>query len=362
MPDENRHPPRQPGAAPGTAAPKGAAPRGTGTGHPSPTTPRGTHAGLRPPAAAGPRGTNTGLKPPAAGAPGSPLLQSAPGSRAPGGTNALLKPVSGHTQGGVPNPLLEPDGAEDAAFQFEESEDKFSRMHPLPPEVEVPLKGGAPALVRSSNLGWNESAPPDGRAPGLHRPGPPTPAMERLLSGAAKLFNERGFERTSLEGLAEATGFPRQRLITAFKTKEAIFVRVLQIQTEELTTALRKSLPADKPVPVLIKGLAELTSEALKTRPLLSQMLLCQLDAQLPGWEDHLVKLRRRMQELFSQLLRIGVKEGHIRPELPVEVLGGVVFELLVVTSLLDTHSTTERQTQRRTLALDALFNGIRTR
>src|SRR5690606_28574113 len=112
MPDENRRPPRQPAPPPGKAS----APRQTA--------PRGTNAGLKPPAAGAPRGTNTGLKPPAATG-GGALLQGGGGARPGGGTNPLLKPITGGA-GGEPAGLFETGPADDEAFQLEDSPDKFS--------------------------------------------------------------------------------------------------------------------------------------------------------------------------------------------------------------------------------------------
>lgn len=394
MEDGRGRSPKEPGSPPAKGAPQKGAPPPAG-GRPGGTNPLlkpaqgaaparppgGTNAALKPitgapPAARPPGGTNAALKPitgaPAAARPPggtNPLLKpisGAPaGSRPPGGTNPLLKPITGQTNAGVANPLLQVQPPEGEAFALEEGPDKFSRMHPLPPEVEVPLKGGTPALVRSGNLGWNESAPPDGRAPGLHRPGPPTPAMERLIAGAAQLFAARGFERTTLEGLADATGFPKPRLLTAFKSKEGVFVRVLQTQVEALVTRVRKDMRAEMPVPLLLKTLSERTHAELEQSPLLLQLVLVQCDEFLPGWEDHLDKLRRRLVDVVAQVLKVGVSEGHIRKELPIDPVASLIFEVQVVGQLLNQRPNPNKEklaAQRRMLALDVIFNGIRAR
>jgi len=386
-PKEPVNPPAKGAPPKGSASPAGGPP---GASNPllkpvqapgAPRAPGSTNAALKPitgaPAAARPPGgTNAALKPitgaPAAARPPGgtnaalkPITGAPDAARPPGGTNPLLRPVTGKTHAGVANPLLQPQLPEEEAFPLEEGPDKFSRMHPLPPEVEVPLRGGAPALVRSGNLGWNESAPPDGRAPGLHRPGPPTPAMERLIAGAAQLFAARGFERTTLDGLAEATGFPRPRLITAFKSKEGIFVRVLQTQVEALVTRVRKEMRAEMPVPLLLKTLSERALAELEQSPLLLQLVLVQCDEFLPGWEDHLDKLRRKLVDVVAQVIKVGISEGHIRKELPVDMVAALIFEVHVVGQLLNQrpHPNKEKlAAQRRMLALDVIFNGIRAR
>lgn len=390
MEDGRGRSPKEPASPPAKGAPpKGSAPPAAGArpgtssalkpipGAPAARPPGGTNSALKPitgaPAARPPGGTNAALKPitgaPAARPPGgtNPLLKPITGAsaRPPGGTNPLLKPITGSPGGGGPNPLLQAAPPEEVAFQLDDGPDKFSRMHPLPPEVEVPLMGGTPALVRSGNLGWNESAPPDGRAPGLHRPGPPTPAMERLIAGAAQLFAARGFERTTLDGLADATGFPRPRLITAFKSKEGIFVRVLQTQVEALVNRVRKDLKSEMPVPMLLRTLSERAVTELEQSPLLLQLVLVQCDAYLPGWEDHLDKLRKRLIDVVGQVIKVGMSEGHIRKELPVEVVASLIFDVHVAGQLLSQRPGPHKDklaAQRRMVALDVIFNGIRAR
>src|SRR6478735_2419407 len=77
-----------------------------------------------------------------------------------------------------------------------------------------------------------------------------TPARRReltrnaLLSAAAEVFAQRGFDGASLEEIAETAGFTRGAIYKNFAGKEALFFAVTDRLNEQIIEAFRAIAPA----------------------------------------------------------------------------------------------------------------------
>lgn len=79
----------------------------------------------------------------------------------------------------------------------------------------------------------------------------PASPRGRLLDGAADLFREKGFERTTVRDIATVVGIQSGSIFHHFKSKEAILKELMAESvlcfTEKLKAAIdEKDLPADK--------------------------------------------------------------------------------------------------------------------
>ena len=76
----------------------------------------------------------------------------------------------------------------------------------------------------------------------------PTSAKGKLLSQAARLFREKGYERTTVRDLAAAVGIQSGSIFHHFKSKEAILKAVMEEVIVYNTHRMREELAkADSP-------------------------------------------------------------------------------------------------------------------
>jgi AcrR family transcriptional regulator len=73
-------------------------------------------------------------------------------------------------------------------------------------------------------------------------PGPLRPTAERILDAALHSFARRGYEATSLDGLAETLGMRKQSILYWFPSKEILLTAVIDRAAADLTLALQASL------------------------------------------------------------------------------------------------------------------------
>jgi AcrR family transcriptional regulator len=63
----------------------------------------------------------------------------------------------------------------------------------------------------------------------------------RLLSVARDIFAERGYQATTMDDVAAAAGFTKPILYQHFASKESLYNEIVQVTSQQLADALRKS-------------------------------------------------------------------------------------------------------------------------
>jgi len=70
--------------------------------------------------------------------------------------------------------------------------------------------------------------------------------QEKLLGAAAKIFARRGFAGASIEEIAETAGFSRGAFHANFKSKDALFLTLVETQIKAITSEIHELIAASK--------------------------------------------------------------------------------------------------------------------
>ena len=205
------------------------------------------------------------------------------------------------------------------------------------------------------------------RAKGVAAPKPVGDRSEqdRIFDAAAELFLRNGFPRTQLDDVARQSGVGLSAVMKVCFSKEELLYRVLQREVGELVTEAMGPVSEDVPFPELMRIVAERAFGVIESRPLVLRLLLGLWDAEAPAWEERFHELRQRLISVPQEVLRIGVLRGVLRDDLPLELAAALLFEVHVAGYLLHHRPGPDqalRAEQRRALAIDVLFNGMRVR
>lgn len=79
--------------------------------------------------------------------------------------------------------------------------------------------------------------------------------QERLLNAAAKIFARRGFAGASIEEIAEAAGFSRGAFHANFKSKDALFLALVEKQVKAITSDIHALIAATHSVEETLQNL-----------------------------------------------------------------------------------------------------------
>src|SRR5690606_8596936 len=138
----------------------------------------------------------------------------------------------------------------------------------------------------------------------------------KLLSAAARLFRDQGFDRTTVRDIAREVGIQSGSLFHHFPTKEdilfAVMVEVIRINTQRLQQALAgKSDPVDR-LRALIR--AELQTIVGDTREAMS-MLVYEWRCLTPEHQREALALRDVYEQLWMDVLEALRSAGRLNAD-----------------------------------------------
>lgn len=156
----------------------------------------------------------------------------------------------------------------------------------------------------------------------------PKQTVEKILSVSARLFTEKGFEKTSMQDIVNAIGMSKGAIFYHFKSKEEILQAVMELQAQytEQTLAtwieeFRGSTAKETLIGLLEKNLHDQQMHSLDST-LSSQILNPHF--VLSSMQDSVNK----SAPFFAKLMREGNEDGSIHTDYPDEC--AEVFFLLM--------------------------------
>ena len=134
-----------------------------------------------------------------------------------------------------------------------------------------------------------------------------------VLSNAARLFREKGFERTSLKEIAEACNMLPGSLYYHYSTKEALLVELMR-RGVDLVTAEVESAYASSDDPVeRLRLCINAHLRALLVDSDAVYVLLFEWRALGPEAREEIIELRDQYESLWAEILETMIEQGVIR-------------------------------------------------
>lgn len=174
-------------------------------------------------------------------------------------------------------------------------------------------------------------SPGPAQAPGSGLPNAPevSDRVLHILTEAAALFAERGYERTSMRELAERCGISKSLLYHHFADKEELYARIALGLPRELHAFVEERIPAEGSARDKVFAFMVATAEFFERYRL---VWLASADA---FWSDPTLRRsderlawRRQYEGLLRRLLAEGVASGELR-EVDVPMAGRLVLSTL---------------------------------
>ena len=134
-----------------------------------------------------------------------------------------------------------------------------------------------------------------------------------VLSNAARLFREKGFERTSLKEIAEACNMLPGSLYYRYNSKEALLVELMR-RGVDLVTAEVESAYASSDDPVeRLRLCINAHLRALLVDSDAVYVLLFEWRALGPQAREEIIELRDQYESLWAEILETMIEQGVIR-------------------------------------------------
>lgn len=144
---------------------------------------------------------------------------------------------------------------------------------------------------------------------------------DAILQAAAETFRSKGFDRATMEDLARRLGFLKASLYYYFRSKYDILYEILRGARQELLRRLEEVAASDLPPDEkLRRAIFAFVTAFDHDYPALSVAVYERLDRGIPAI-DEMQAIRRRVQDLWDQMVREAAEAGAIRSDLDLRVV-----------------------------------------
>lgn len=154
----------------------------------------------------------------------------------------------------------------------------------------------------------DRSEPTNKRRPGRPRAGEQVPggSRSRLLDAAAKVFAERGYERASIEVIAEEAELSKGTVYWNFASKDELFTALLEERLDRPLSAvmeMSRTTPQEQPSSAAVSAaVADLVREQPQFFQLLAEYWAAA--ARNPALRKRYVARQRRLRDGLAEVLR----------------------------------------------------------
>jgi AcrR family transcriptional regulator len=149
----------------------------------------------------------------------------------------------------------------------------------------------------------------------------------RILEEAAKLFTEKGYETTSVQDIAQATGLSKAALYHHFRSKEEVLYEISLQALEGLLREGEKALSEPHPSLALLRFM-EGHARFFEENHAFFVTMLQGIKSLSPEKRQKTVALRDRHEANLRTILRRGIEAGVFRP-VDVALAGRAVLSML---------------------------------
>lgn len=141
--------------------------------------------------------------------------------------------------------------------------------------------------------------------------------VDLILDSAEKPFVEKGYNDTSINEIAELADFSRTSIYQYFKSKEEIYLALLDRYSDVLIERLMEATGRPERTVDKIRAFLEEIRQMMKLKPIFFSLYFIQrhqVEPRLsPELRTQLNAKRRRLENIFRDFYREGIEKGEVR-------------------------------------------------
>jgi len=182
---------------------------------------------------------------------------------------------------------------------------------------------------------------------------------QRIMKAAERLFGTRQFHEITLDEVAEQADVGKGTIYLHFSDKEDVFFQTALAGFDELCVLLTRSSFADATFPQGLLQTCEMIGGFFRQRRPLFRIIHTEGDRALGrggSLRQRWLKRRKELTAAMAAIISRGVASGHIRPDIPAQVLAEYLLGMLR-TRALEMEDTPESQRSLPSL-VDLFING----
>jgi TetR/AcrR family transcriptional regulator len=143
-----------------------------------------------------------------------------------------------------------------------------------------------------------------------------------ILRAATEEFADKGYSRASMNTLVRSAGISKGSLFQYFRSKQDLFLGLLELATGEVQQWLRqvREETRGRPLPERLGRLLESGVQFIRSHPRLARLYFQLLQSgDAPFGDEQLKALHRRSRKFLTGILEEAAQRGELRPGVDVE-------------------------------------------
>jgi AcrR family transcriptional regulator len=181
------------------------------------------------------------------------------------------------------------------------------------------------AMARPKPVTAGQAASP--ASPAVPRRGRPGYDLESLLAVAVTVFNERGYDGTSMEDLSRRLGIAKSSIYYHVDSKEDLLRMALDRALDGLFSVVAQVQARDEPaidrLEHLVRGSVGVLADAL---PYVTLLLRARGNTET---ERRALSRRRQFDQIVADLVKEAESDGDIRPDVDPAVTARLLFGMV---------------------------------
>jgi len=137
---------------------------------------------------------------------------------------------------------------------------------------------------------------------------------QEILEAATRLFIERGFHKTSVKDIASAAGMSTTRVYREATSKQEILLSILDQELDAISADLYSVVNSDLKPEEKLRLAIQMYVGRICDDIELSKLVLLEYRSLEPDFQARHIRRRDRLEQLWRQILREGVRTGVFRP------------------------------------------------
>lgn len=163
--------------------------------------------------------------------------------------------------------------------------------------------------------------------PSFPRRGRPGYDAVTVLRRAVELFNQQGYEATSIGDLAAALGLTKSAIYHHVASKEALLATALDEALDRLSAAIDEAEASPASASDRLRDAVRRSVEVLVDNlPAVTLLLRVRGNSEV---EQAALDRRRRIDDQLAGLVRAAAEEGGVRADIPPELISRLLFGMV---------------------------------
>lgn len=155
-----------------------------------------------------------------------------------------------------------------------------------------------------------------------------------IFDAAMAVFSEKGFEKATVDEIAERTGIAKGTIYYNYRSKKNLFLSLIEEGIERLENAVKKEIARRNNILTKIEAVITVQLQFFQEYKNYCKVLLSEVWGQDTRWEEKAERIRSGYLSIIRDLIEAGKSQGLIKMSLHTGTTASALFGMVGIAAL----------------------------